>query len=248
MSEEHVFAPLVERWTQRFQLDDADCAAIRSLPHSERLLERDSYVVREGEASNNCCLLLSGFAYRHKLVRAGARQILSLHVSGEFVDLQNCLLGTADHNVQTLSRATVAFVPQAALLALAAARPAVGRAMWHDTMIDSSIFREWVVNVGRRDSVTRIAHLLCEIAVRLGAAGLAQDQSFILPLTQEQLADATGLTSVHTNRVLQALRRDGLISLSTRSLKVLDWHRLRELGDFNARYLHLETPRELSPA
>lgn len=94
----------------------------------------------------------------------------------------------------------------------------------------------------------RIAHLLCEIAVRLGAAGLAQDQSFILPLTQEQLADATGLTSVHTNRVLQALRRDGLISLSTRSLKVLDWHRLRELGDFNARYLHLETPRELSPA
>ena len=233
---------------QRFQLDEADCAAIRSLPHSERLLERDTFIVREAEAPNNCCLLLSGFAYRHKLVRGGARQILSLHVSGEFVDLQNCLLGTADHNVQTLSRAKVAFIPQAALLDLAAARPTVGRAMWHDTMIDASIFREWVVNVGRRDSMTRIAHLLCEVGVRLGAAGLAQDDAFILPLTQEQLADATGLTSVHTNRVLQALRRDGLISLSTRALKILDWHLLRELGDFNPRYLHLAASRALSPA
>lgn len=195
-----------------------------------------------------CCLLLSGFAYRRKLVRAGARQILSLHVSGEFVDLQNCLLGTADHNVQTLGRVKAAFIPQAALLDLAASRPAVGRAMWHDTMIDSSIFREWVVNVGRRDSMTRIAHLLCEITLRLGAVGLARDNSFILPLTQEQLADATGLTSVHTHRVLQALRRDGLISLSTRSLKILDWQRLCDVGDFNARYLHLEAPRELSPA
>ncbi|MDB5699338.1 MAG: Crp/Fnr family transcriptional regulator [Alphaproteobacteria bacterium] len=247
MSEEPILTPLVERWSQRFQLDEADLAAIASLPHIERVLERDSYIVREGEASTNCCLLLSGFAYRHKLVKAGARQIISLHISGEFVDMQNCLLGTADHNVQTLSRAEVAFIPQAALLELAASRPAVGRAMWRDTMIDSSIFREWVVNVGRRDSLTRIAHLLCELATRLGAAGLAQDHSFNLPLTQEQLADATGLTSVHTNRVLQALRRDGLISLSTRSLKILDWNRLREVGDFNARYLHLDPQRDLVP-
>jgi CRP-like cAMP-binding protein len=142
----------------------------------------------------------------------------------------------------------VTLIPHAALLELAARRPTVGRAMWHDTMIDSSIFREWVVNVGRRDSVTRIAHLLCEIAVRLGVGTLPPDQSFLLPLTQEQLADATGLTSVHTNRVLQGLRRDGLISLSTRSLKILDWRRLCEVGDFNPRYLHLEVSRGLSPA
>lgn len=142
----------------------------------------------------------------------------------------------------------MAFILRPALLDLAASGPAVGPAMWHVSMIESSIFREWVVNVGRRDSMARIAGLLCEIAMRLGTTGFAQNDSFILPLTQEQLADATGLTSVHTNLVVQALRRDGLISLSTRSLKTLDWHRLRELGDFNARSLHPAAPRAHFPA
>jgi len=182
--------------------------------------------------------VLSGFAYRQKLVSDGARQIISIHIPGEFVDLQNCMLGTADHNVQSLNRSEVALVPASALRELSAAYPGVARAIWMDTLIDSSIFREWVVNVGRRDARTRIAHLLCELALRLKASGAGEEDTYQFPLTQDQLADATGLTPVHTNRTLQSLRKDGLISLSSGSLKVLDWERLRDVGDFSERYLH----------
>ena len=233
-----LLAPLISRWEKRCALSEEDRKAIIALPCTKRTCEKDAYLVREGETSQDCGLLLRGFAYRQKLVRNGARQIISIHIAGEFVDLQNCLLGVADHNVQSLNRSEVAMVPKAALVELATTHPAVGRAMWLDTLIDGSIFREWVVNVGRRDSRTRIAHLLCELAMRLKASGLRDDGSYEFPLTQEQLADSTGLTTVHTNRVLQSLRRDGLISLSAQSLTVLDWPRLRGVGEFNEQYLH----------
>lgn len=194
--------------------------------------------MREGMTSQDCTLLLSGFAYRHKLIRNGARQIVSIHIPGEFVDLQNCLLGDADDSVQALGRAEIAAVPKAALLDLTNTNPAVARAMWLDTLIDGAIFREWVANVGRRDARSRIAHLICEFVARLEASGLGTDGCYHFPLTQEQLADATGLTAVHTNRVVQSLRREGLISLSSQSLVVLDQDRLREIGDFSDRYLH----------
>src|SRR6185437_11568144 len=145
--------------------------------------------------------------------------------------------GTADHNVQSLNRSEVAIIPRSALLELADARPNLRTAMWADTLIDSAIVREWVVNVGRRDSRARIAHLLCEIAVRLRNAGTNGDM-FDFPITQEQLADATGLTPVHTNRTLQALRRDELIQLTSGSLKILNWKALREAADFDELYLH----------
>jgi CRP-like cAMP-binding protein len=183
-------------------------------------------------------LLLKGFAYRQKIVRGGSRQIISIHIPGEFVDLQNCLLGEADHNVQALNEAEIALIPRTALSELTNSHPAVGRAMWLDTLIDSSIFREWVVNVGRRDAKTRIAHLLCELALRLQTSGTSAERSCEFPLTQEQLGDATGLTAVHTNRVLQALRQKGLISLTSRTLTVLDWAGLKEVGEFSERYLH----------
>ncbi len=238
MIEEHLLAPLIRRWERRSPLSEDDRGAIRSLPCTKRIFEKDAYLVRDGDVSRDCGLLLAGFAYRQKLVRDGRRQIISIHIPGEFVDLQNCLLGEADHNVQSLNRAEVAMIPKAALTELADSRPAVGKAMWLDTLIDSSIFREWVVNVGRRDARTRIAHLLCELAMRLEASGVGDSRSYEFPLTQEQLADATGLTAVHTNRTLQGLRKDGLISLTSNSLTVLDWPRLKHVGDFHERYLH----------
>ena len=183
-------------------------------------------------------VLLSGFAFRQKLVSDGARQIISFHIPGEFLDLQNCMFEVADHNVQSLGRSTIAIVPKGPLAALMAARPTIARAMWIDSLIDASIFREWVVNVGRRDARERIAHLMCELAARLRKAGLDDGPVFDFPITQEQIADATGLTSVHTNRTLQALRKDGLISLSSSKLTIVDWDQLAEVGDFNRRYLH----------
>ena len=195
-------------------------------------------MVREGQQTTDCTLLLKGFAFRQKLLRDGARQIISFHIPTEFVDLQNGLLAVADHNVQSINRCEVAAVPKSAMMEIATARPAIRLAMWIDTLVDASIFREWVVNVGRRDSRARIAHLLCEMALRLERIGFGNNGLFDFPLTQEQMADATGLTAVHTNRTLQSFRRSGLIQLSSGLLRILDWENLREAGDFDEQYLH----------
>ena len=195
-------------------------------------------MVREGERTTDCSLLLRGFAFRQKLLRNGSRQIISIHIPTEFVDLQNGLLGTADHNVQSLDGSEAAIIPRSALLEAAANSSGIRLAMWIDTLLDASIFREWVVNVGRRDSRARIAHLLCELVFRLKKIGAGDGGAFDFPLTQEQLADATGLTAVHTNRTLQSLRKEGIIQLTARSLTVLDWDRLSEVADFDELYLH----------
>lgn len=213
---------------------------MRGLPLVYKTLDPAAYIIREGERPLSCALLISGFAYRHKVTGDGQRQIMSVHMPGEFLDLQNSFLGVADHNVQTLTRCEIATVPVAALRRLAEEHPPVGRAMWIETLIDASIFREWIVNVGRRDSISRISHLLCELALRLDAIGLTHGHRYDLPMTQEQIADCTGLTPVHVNRVLKELGRLGLIDREKRSVSIVDWNELQEVGDFNTRYLHLE--------
>ena len=231
---------VVRRLETRVRLDADDRAAIHALPVYKKTLEAAAYMVREGDKVDHCVLLLSGFAYRHKITGAGQRQIIAIHLPGEFLDLQNCMLGLADHNVQALTRCEVVTVPVAALRKLAEDRPRVGQAMWIDTLVDAAIFREWIVNVGRRDSISRLSHLLCEMALRLEEAGLAVDHRYQLPMTQEQLADCTGLTPVHVNRVLKELGRMGLISRDKRSVEIVEWDRLQRIGDFNTRYLHFE--------
>jgi CRP-like cAMP-binding protein len=231
---------VIRRLESRAPLTDGDREAIRALPFAYRNLDPASYLVREGEPPEYCSMLLSGFAYRHKVTGSGERQILAVHMPGEFLDLQNSFLGVADHNVQALTRCEVALVPVPALEALASNFPRIGRAMWIDTLVDAAVFREWLVNVGRRDSTSRIAHLLCEYALRLHAAGLAEERRYELPMTQEQLADAVGLTPVHVNRVLKVLGRMTLIKRDKRAIEIVDWDGLRHVGDFNSRYLHFE--------
>jgi len=233
-----VLAPLVRKLEQLSPLGAGDRDALFALPHKVRKVPAGAHLVRDGDRVEHVTGLLSGFAFRHKLTGEGARQIVSLHMRGDFVDLQNSFLEFADHHVQTLTEAEVVTIPSQAAHDLALRRPAIGRAMWIDTLIDGSVFREWVVNVGRRDSMTRIAHLLCEFSLRLQAAGLANGHSYRLPMTQEQLADSTGLTSVHVNRVLKSLDESGLIRREGRSLTIEDWDRMAEVGDFNSRYLH----------
>ena len=234
----HPLTALVRRWSKHTDLSPEDRGALLSLPYTLKRYGKEAYMVREGERTNECSLLLRGFAFRQKLLRNGSRQIISIHIPTEFVDLQNGLLGVADHNVQSLDGSEAAIIPRGPLLDTAAKSPAIRTAMWIDTLLDASIFREWVVNVGRRDSRARIAHLLCELVFRLDKIGDGRDGIFDFPLTQEQIADATGLTAVHTNRTLQSLRKDGLIQLSAKSLSVLDWDRLSEVADFDELYLH----------
>lgn len=238
MLETHPLNPLIRRWSAYTQLDSGDRDAMLSLPFTTKSFAKDSYLVREGSHVSDCSLLLNGFAFRQKLLRNGSRQIISIHIPTEFVDLQNSLLGVADHSVQSLGQCEAAIIPRRALIELQQTRPGIRLAMWIETLIDASVFREWVVNVGRRDSRARIAHLLCELALRLERIGAGDDGTFEFPLTQEQLADSTGLTPVHTNRTLQSLRKHGLIQLTARSLKILDWEALKEVADFDDLYLH----------
>ena len=204
-----------------------------------RKLDAGAYLVREGDVPTHCAVLVNGFAYRQKVTGEGARQILAVCIPGDAIDFQNMFLDVSDHSVQLLTRATVAEIPRDALQQLVEARPAVGVAVIHTTLVEASIVREWVVNVGRRDARARIAHILCEFAVRLESRGLANSNGFDLPMTQEQLADATGLTPVHVNRVLKILEAEGLISRQRRNVQFVDWRALQDVGDFSRRYLHI---------
>jgi CRP-like cAMP-binding protein len=230
-------------------LSSEDRDAILALPMRLRKVDAGGYIVREGDIPTHCCILVSGYAYRQKVTGEGSRQILAVCIPGDAIDFQNMFLDISDHAVQLLTAATVADIPREALQDLVLSRPAIGVAVIHSALIEASILREWVVNVGRRDARARISHILCEFAVRLEARGLAGGQGgFELPMTQEQLADATSLTSVHVNRVLRGLEAEGLISRKRRNIQFNDWRALQEVADFTRRYLHLPGEDELAVA
>ena len=232
--------PLVHKLAYRAELNAEDRAAILALPFTLKTMERGQYIVRERELATQSCVMLSGYSIRSKVVATGDRQIVAIHMKGECLDLQNSLLKVADHSVQMLTPGKVALIPRDEIIRLTLERPRVGHAMWVDTLVDGSIFREWIANVGRRDARTRVAHLLCEFAVRLKSAGLGDETGYELPMNQEQLADATGLTSVHINRTLKALDRDGLIDRANpRAIRIGDWRKLADVGDFDSNYLHM---------
>lgn len=231
---------MITKFNARAHLDDADRAALLALPYRLKVCEASKYVVREGSAASHSALILSGFAMRHKTTADGDRQIVSIHVPGDFIDLQGSLLATADHNVQTLSRCELALVPVQSIRQLVLTHPRVAYAMWVDTLVDGSIHREWVLNVGRRDARARLAHLLCEFARRLEVAGLGRSDGYELPMSQEQLADATGMTTVHVNRTLRSLELDRLVLRRKRFVGIPDWERLRDVAGFNEIYLHLD--------
>ena len=230
--------PLFQKLRKLAAIDDTDQRAILGLPHRVERVAARSYLVREGTTPSECCLLFQGFAARSKLAADGGRQIISFHIAGDMLDLQHLFLERADHNVQALTDAVVAWLPMKDLRALAMSRPNISTALWRDSLIDAAIFREWVLNVGRRDAKTRIAHMLCEFIVRCEAAGLGSPQRMMLPFTQEEIADATGLTPVHVNRMLREMDQEGLIVRAGRSLEIMDWPRFRRVATFDRSYLH----------
>ena len=222
-----------------------DREALLALPQRLRRLDPGSYLMREGVVPGQCSVMVDGYAFRQKMTGDGARQILAVCIPGDAVDLQNIFLDISDHSVQMLTRGTVVDLPRDGLQELVHSRPAVGRALIQLTLIEASILREWVINVGRRDARERIAHILCEFAVRLESRGLRFDNGFELPMTQEQLADAAGLTPVHVNRVLKGLEADGLISRQRRHIQFTNWRALQDAGDFSRRYLHIAAEDKL---
>jgi CRP-like cAMP-binding protein len=175
----------------------------------------------------------------------GKRQIISFHVPGDIPDLQSLHIDVMDHNLATIVASKVALIPHEAVRKLTHGQPRIADAFWRDTLIDASTFREWIVTVGSREAYTRIAHLLCEIFMKLRAVGIVSGNSFTLLLTQAEIGDATGLSTVHVNRSLMQLRGDGLITLQRNLCTIPDLGRLQEAAMFDPTYLHLrQSPGE----
>jgi CRP-like cAMP-binding protein len=220
-------------------LTPEEVAVLAALPLRVKHVAENTDIVRDGDIATESCLLVEGFVSRYKMLPDGGRQILAIHTPGDVPDLQSLHLKVLDHSIGALTACRVAFIPHAALDEITRDYPGVTALFWRNTLIDAAIFREWLTGVGRRTAHQRIAHLFCELHLRLKVVGLADDDGFELPVTQAELADALGLSSVHVNRVLQDLRRDGLIHSRGKFVSVTDWSALKEAGGFDPRYLHL---------
>ena len=229
---------LIRKLRTSTSIDSADIAAIKALPVHVKEVAAGAPVALEGDRPSQCCLVIKGFALRSKTTDAGRRQILSVHTPGDIPDLQSLHLHVMDHDFRALSACTLGFIAHDAIRALTRSRPLVAEAMWRETLVDAAIFREWIVNVGRRVANQRMAHFILEMRHRLQAIGLATDDQFELPMTQTDLADTLGLTPVHVNRVMKALRVDGLLEFRKYVVRLGDAERLMQLGDFDDRYLH----------
>ncbi len=220
-------------------LSDAEKQCLFNLPLSIEQVGPDQDIVREGDRPTHCCLVVEGFTCRYKFTEEGKRQIFSFHTPGDIPDLQSLHLQVMDHNLKTLTPCKVTFISHESIEALTQECPRVGAVMWRDTLIDAAIFREWMLGIGRRSAYTRIAHLLCEVFIRLRAVGLANGFECEFPITQNEIGDALGLSTVHVNRSLQELRANGLMDLRRSTLTILDWEGFKKAGEFDPTYLHL---------
>ena len=197
-------------------------------------------IIRAGTALTRSMLTVDGLVARFKDLSEGQRQIQDIHLAGDFTDLHGFLLKRLDHNVGALTRVRMAIVPHDALRRITEEEPHLSRMLWFSTLLDAAIQREKVVSVGRRAALARLAHLLCELHIRLGLVGLAEESSFALPVTQLDLGDATGLTSVHVNRMLKQLRDDRLVTFRGGRVTIHDWPRLQQVAEFDSAYLYLD--------
>lgn len=197
-------------------------------------------LVREGEMSGGVPVVISGFACRHKMLPDGRRQVIGYFLPGDMCDARVFILKKMDHTITTLAPTTTCLLPRDAILDLTSRFPRVTRAFWWNTLVEEAIVRQWLVNVGQRTALERLAHLFCEIHMRLQVVGLATPGGCELPVTQSELADTVALSTVHVNRTLKELRRVGLVSMSGKSLTIHDLPGLRALAMFDPDYLHLE--------
>jgi CRP-like cAMP-binding protein len=195
-----------------------------------------------GDRPSRSFVILEGLLSTSKTLRDGEIQITAFHIAGDMPDLQSLHLDVLDSDIGALTNCTLAFVSHERLRPFCERHPRLAAALWRATLVDSSVHREWVVNVAQRPAINRLAHLLCEMMTRMEAVGLAQDASCDLRLTQVDLSEATGLSVVHVNRTLQELRKQGLISFGRGTLTVHDWEALARVGDFRSDYLHLREP------
>jgi CRP-like cAMP-binding protein len=231
-------AALLRRLRTSAGITEEDTNEILTLPITVRQYAPERPVVSDGQRCSECCLIAEGFCVRSKTLGDGRRQILSIHIPGEIPDLMSLFLHVMDHDLVTLTTCTLGFISHDSLRKLHRRRPKVAEIFWRDTLIDAAMFREWIVNVGQRPGPSRLAHVMAELRERLKVIGRADGSTFDMPLTQEQLGEALGITAVHVNRVAKQLREDRILELQRGRATVLDEARFLELADFDDRYLH----------
>lgn len=233
-------SPMHIRLSKIIDLSADDQQAIADLPITIRDCPADHDIVRDGDRTQHCCIVLEGFTCRYKVISDGRRQILAFNIPGDIPDLQSLHLQVMDHSLATLVPSRLGFVAHTHMRELCERRPGVQAAMWRETLIDGAAFRAWITGMGRLSARARLAHLLCELLLRLDAVGLADGFRYKLPLTQAELGDALGLSVVHVNRILQDLRAEGIIAIDRRTVNILNWEGLRAIGQFDPAYLHLK--------
>lgn len=195
-------------------------------------------IIGEGEKPDDVHLIVEGWAARYKMLPNGDHPILAYLIPGDLCDIQVSLLQRMDHSIGTLSPCKVAVIPHAEIARLLREHESLSRALWWSTLVDEAILREWLVSVGHRSADKRLAHFICEMLLRCKAVGLTDDDSFSMPLTQEEIGQTMGLSTVHVNRTLQDLRAQGLIVSTGKRMVVNDLDRLLDFAEFNANYLH----------
>jgi CRP-like cAMP-binding protein len=232
--------PLIRRLERSGSLSDEEKRVLESAISRVKTFGPDEDIVRQGDRSTESSLILEGFACRQKILADGQRQITALHIPGDFADLHRFLLKKLDDGVVTLTPCKVALVPHETLRRIVKGYPHLTQLLWFTTLVDAAIQREWMTAMGRRSSLGQVAHLLCELTLRLRAVGLVTDDGYQLPVTQTELGDALGLSLVHINRTLQELRGEGLISWKGKVVEIVDWEGLQQLAEFDPTYLHLD--------
>jgi CRP-like cAMP-binding protein len=230
----------LKKLKQRIELSAEEERAIRNAVVETRRVGADQVLVRSGDPLNASLLLLDGWLARSKDLPGGERQVTELHIAGDFADLHGFTLKRLDHDVMTLSDCTIGVVPHERLQEITERFPRLARLYWFSTNVDAAITRELALSLGQRSAISRMAHLFCELHVRLDAVGKARPNGYEFPLTQRELSECLGLTVVHANRTIQELRRRGLVELENRQLTILDRRGLEGVAEFEPSYLYLD--------
>lgn len=231
---------LIEKLSRRDQLSAVEIAALKDVLDPPRAIAANVDIMREHAHASHSLLIVSGLTARYSTLSDGRRQITEINVTGDFVDLHSLLMKQMDHGVMTLTPCEISSAPHSRLRELTEKHPHLARMLWLETVVDAAIHRQWLVAMGRRSGLGHLAHLLCELYVRLKAVGQTEGAGFDLPLTQSMLGDALGLSTVHVNRLIAELRREGLVRWNQSRVEIINWPRLAAIAEFDPTYLRLQ--------
>ncbi|MGY3533907.1 MULTISPECIES: Crp/Fnr family transcriptional regulator [Bradyrhizobium] len=234
---------LIARLLSVVELSEQDQVRLRDMPHLIKTFRDGDFAARQGDSPVHCAVVMSGFLSRQRIV-SDRNQISAFYIPGDVPDLHTLHLSAMDHDLCSEGASTVAFILHSHLRPILMASPGLTNAFWRETLIQGAIYREWVENLGSRAALPRVAHLFCELATRLEMVGLFHNGSFHLPITQQDVANACGLSTVHVNRTIQELRKMGLLEWREQIVSVLRRDKLENVAEFSAEYLHaLEAPK-----